>query len=175
MTRRRSERGKLVSYKTTKCTNKDIVSNTGSLHQMIILRNKFSTCTKVPFVAIAVGGLKNNLMDGNKTCCIDHSRWAQEFSASESSSSSISHSVPSSSVQQNLMTHSRPLLTHDPDSLLFFLLLKLIIIWISTKRCKTSISPRSGGFRGWRELSPFWTSPRAGDFHILRTKLTVFF
>jgi hypothetical protein len=55
------------------------------------------TRTKVPFEAIEVGGLKKSLMDGNKTCWIDHSRWAHAVSASESSSCSISFSIKLSS------------------------------------------------------------------------------
>lgn len=55
------------------------------------------TCTKVPFVAMEAGGLKNSLIDGNKTCWIDHSRWAHAVSASESSSCSISSSIVTSS------------------------------------------------------------------------------
>jgi hypothetical protein len=55
------------------------------------------TCTNVPFVAIEAGGLKKSLMDGNKTCWIDHSRCAHAVSASESSSCSISSSIMTSS------------------------------------------------------------------------------
>lgn len=51
------------------------------------------------------GGLKKSLSDGNKTCWIDHSRWAHAVSASATSSCSISSSVMTSSVAANTQKH----------------------------------------------------------------------
>ena len=59
------------------------------------------TRTTVPFVAIHVGGLRKSLMAGNKTCCIDHSRWAQAVSASDRSSCEISVSIVTSLPEKN--------------------------------------------------------------------------
>jgi len=60
------------------------------------------TFTKVPFEAMEAGGFKNNLIDGNNTCWIDHSRCAHAFSASDRRSwsrlSSIS-TLPSATVE----------------------------------------------------------------------------
>lgn len=70
------------------------------------------TLTKVPFEAIEAGGFKNNLIDGNSTCWIDHSRCAHAFSASERRSWSRTDSIstlPPATVQSEIRS---PLPSH---------------------------------------------------------------
>ena len=55
------------------------------------------TRTNAPFVAMEFGGLKKSFIDGNKTCWIDHSSRVHAFSASATSSCSISFSVMTTS------------------------------------------------------------------------------